>query len=313
MVGSTTAPRIEIVVNPNAGQLRSGALLAAIRDLAQRRASVHVTGTLCELHHLAREFAKTRPDIVAFCGGDGTFMAGVSALHTAYEGSPLPELAFVPAGTVATVVRNWGDPRAPLKQLGRLLERRQERAVQVKPSLTLAAGGREQIGFTFGTGLVARFFDRYEAAGAGGLGPALRIVSRVFWGSFWDDTYSRSVLSPLPCRLTVDGRELPASAYSLLVCSVLRDLGLHLRVTYRAEEDPERLHLVASCLPPRQLGPQAWRVLLGKPLSGANGFDDLVGAFTVEFATGGAYILDGDRFVAERVQVRPGPRLRLLI
>lgn len=313
MVGSTTGPRIEIVVNPNAGQLRRGALLPAIRDLAQRRATVQVTQTLCELHQVARELAKTRPDIVAFCGGDGSFMAGVTALSAAYAGTPLPTLAFVPAGTVGTVARNWGGSRAALKQLGSLLEPSGPRDVQVKPCLRVTAGGREQIGFTFGTGLVARFFERYEAAGAGGLGPALGIVSRVFWGSFWSDAYSRSVLDPLPCRLSADGRPLPAAAYSLIVCSVLRDLGLHLRVTYRAEEDPERLHLVASSQPPRQLGPQAWRVLLGKPLVGGAGFDELVGSFTVEFTAGGAYILDGDRFVADRVEVRPGPQLRLMV
>ncbi len=65
---------------------------------------------------------------------------------------------------------------------------------------------RVRIGFIFGTGLVARFFERYYESGAGGYAAAARIVARIFAGSFVADAYSRSVLEPLPCRLLVDGQ-----------------------------------------------------------------------------------------------------------
>ena len=102
-------------------------------------------------------------------------------------------------------------------------------------------------------------------------------------------------------------------AYSLVIASVIRDVGLHLLVTYRGGEDPDRPHLVAAPLSPRELGPQAPRVFLGRALQGDGCFDGLVGSFSVRFATdSGPYVLDGDVFHAREVEVRAGPRIRVI-
>jgi hypothetical protein len=183
-----------------------------------------------------------------------------------------------------------------------------------RPTIAVVdSSGDERIGFIFGTGLVARFFEKYYANGAGGYAAAARIVARVFVGSFVTDAYSRSILEPLPCRLVVDGRELEPSAYSLVVSSVVRDLGIHLWVTHRAAEDPARPHLVASPLSPRGLGPQLPRVLAGRRLSGAENFDDLVTRFRVQFpGDGGPYVLDGDLLRARHVEIEAGPRVSVV-
>src|SRR5205814_1907787 len=110
------------------------------------------------------------------------------------------------------------------------------------------AGGETRIGFTFGTGLVAKFFREYERTGARGTWAALPLVLRVFTESFRTGSYADKILSPLPCRLTVESRQLTPSAFSLVIASVLPDVGLHMRVTYRGGEDARRPHLVASPL-----------------------------------------------------------------
>jgi hypothetical protein len=123
------------------------------------------------------------------------------------------------------------------------------------------------------------------------------------------------VLDPLPCSIEVEGRPLAPRAFSLVCAAVVRDLGLHMRVTYRAGEDPGRIHLVASPLSSRELGPQAPRVLAGKPIRGAGHFDDLVSDFAVRFpepTSPGPYVLDGEMLRAKIVRVRPGPRLRVV-
>ncbi|MEJ7728536.1 MAG: hypothetical protein WKG00_04920 [Polyangiaceae bacterium] len=154
-------------------------------------------------------------------------------------------------------------------------------------------------------------------------------MARVFAGSFVGSRYARKVLDP-PCTIAVAGRTLAPRAWSLVGAWVVRDLGIHMQVTYRAGEDPARLHLVASPLGPGALGPRAPLVLLGKRIGGRQHFDDLVGAFTVRFAgldrsevsaqslggrghTGtGPYVLDGDMLRAPSVTVSVGPRLRVL-
>lgn len=140
---------------------------------------------------------------------------------------------MAPGGTVATVARNWGQRAGLLDTVRRATRDVPPLRTLQSPTLRVVGDG-ERVGFIFGTGLVARFFERYYAAGAGGYAAAARIVARIFVGSFVTDAYSRSVLEPLPCRITVDDRTLEPDAFSLVVASVVKDLGLHMWVTHRA-------------------------------------------------------------------------------
>jgi diacylglycerol kinase (ATP) len=302
-----------VVVNENARQLLRRPELIERIEQAASGSPVHVTRTLENLDEVALAIAERDAQRVVLCGGDGTYMAGVTALRRAFADRQLPELVLAPAGTVATVARNWGQRRGVVDTVRRAVERREQRVTE-RPSLLVSDASGERVGFIFGTGLVARFFDRYYTMGAGGYPAAARIVARVFWGSFRNDAYAKSVLEPLPCDLRVDGRSLPHDGYSLIVVSVVRDLGLHLLVTYRAGVDAQRPHLVACAQPTRELGPQAPRVLLGRPLRGPGVYDGLVGEACVTFADadGGPWVLDGDVFHSKAVTVSAGPRLRVV-
>jgi hypothetical protein len=123
------------------------------------------------------------------------------------------------------------------------------------------------------------------------------------------------VLEPLRCDIDVDGRRLPWEGSSLVVASVLRDLGLGMRVTHRGGEERGRPHVVVSGLLPRALGPRLSRVLRGIPIGAPPEphFDDLARELVVSFPDGaGPFVVDGDLRVAQRVVVTAGPVLRIL-
>ncbi len=301
-----------VLLNPNARQLRCNpGLLRELSVVSRGRGRVWVTRDLDELEVVARHIMGSRPDRVALCGGDGTFMAGLTALARAGSGR-VPPLALIPAGTVATVARQWGAAGELTATVDRFLRLGSSTPTDEHATLRIIADGVDRYGFTFGTGLVARFFERYEAAGADGLAAAALIFARVFLGSYVNDACSRAILDPLPCHLLVEEHSLEAHAYSLIVSSVLRSVGLGLQVTQRASEDPDRPHLVASTLPARRLGPQAIRVMRGRGLVG--GVDELVRTFGVRFpaARQGPYVFDGDLFQAGQIQISAGPRIAVV-
>lgn len=320
--------RIDVVVNANARlHATRPRLLDRMRRLCDGVATVHPTVTLAELEATARELAARGSDLVILSGGDGTYMASVTALARAFGEDRLPRIGLVPGGTVATVARNWGMAGEPAAVLGRLLRGRATLRDVTRPTLRVrgatgasaADAAEERLGFIFGTGLVASFFDVYYAEGARGYGGAARIVARIFAESFWDGALARRVLDPMPCTLEVDGRQLAPEAWSLVCAAVVRDLGLHMLVTYRAGEDPARPHLVASPLTSRSLGPRAPLVLAGRRIAGEGEghFDDLVGELVVRFqggagGGGGAYVLDGDVLHAAQVRVSAGPVIRVV-
>jgi diacylglycerol kinase (ATP) len=173
--------------------------------------------------------------------------------------------------------------------------------------------GGDRVGFMFGTGLVANFFDEYYASPHQGYSGAARIVSRIFVGSFVGSALATRVLTPTPCTIEVDGVLERARAFSLVAASVVKDFGLSMRVLYRAGDDPSRVHCVASPLGAARLGPQMPLVLAGKRLLGRDHVDALARSFRVTFlGDKSAYVLDGEVLRAPWVEVTPGPRLRVI-
>lgn len=308
----------DVVVNRKASRLVGiGGLRRAIVDAADRgHAHVHETHDLDDVVRVARTIAARGTRGVVLAGGDGSYMAGLSALARAFAGRALPPIAFAPGGTVCTVARNFG-----VKGNARHAAERIVRAVcdgtartEARPTLhVLDDGGGKRIGFIFGAGLVLRFFDAYYARPRQGLVSAASLVARIFAGSLTGSGSARGLLTPSRCSLRLDGEPHLAHAWSLVLASVVRDLGLHMRVPYRAGEEVDRFHVVASGLPARALAAQLPRALAGRPLLGDPRVDVLARSLRLGFdGDDGGYVLDGDMFRSRAVKVVAGPVISVL-
>lgn len=318
-----------VVVNAHARRfVENRSLLLDLDRLLDRRAHLRVTRSRAELRAAAADARAMNARVVVFCGGDGSYGAGATAVAEAFAGSELPSLALAPGGTVGTVARSLGVAAKgpPLAGIARVVHAAVSGtcATITTPTLSIEFDGQRRVGFIFGTGLVASFFELYDpraadandapSGGAGNLAAA-KIVARVFAESFVSGPVARQVLEPMPCTVRVEGTELPWPGSSLVVASVLRDLGLGMRVTHRGAEDVERPHVVVSGLPPRALGPRLPRVLRGVPIGdpGEPHFDGLAGELSVSFpGKSGSFVIDGDLRRAASVTVTAGPVLRIL-
>ena len=310
---------VDLVVNRNARRLGEDSPLRARLVAAAERggARVHETRSLEELDRVAREIADRGTDAVVLAGGDGSHMGGVSALARAFGGH-VPRVAFAPGGTVSTVARNLVGGSSSASLGARLVRAVCDGAARARdvPSLHVRDdAGSDRVGFIFGAGLVAHFFDVYDASPRQGIGPAAAIASRVFLGSLVGAPLARRVLAPVACALEVDGDVQPARAWSLVLASVVRDVGLGVRATYRAGESFDRFHVVASTRTARGLATQVPRVLSGRPMRSAGhaAVDAMARTLRVHFDEPGAsYVLDGDALRARDVHVEPGPIVPLL-
>ncbi|MEO7111102.1 MAG: diacylglycerol kinase family protein [Polyangiaceae bacterium] len=304
-----------VVINRSARHLRTDTALYRSILASASGATVHETKRIDALDGVARVIAKSAGKTVVLCGGDGSYMAGVTALAKAFGEDPLPKIALAPGGTVSTVARNWGMKGSLESYAKRILRAAIEDDARTKTRPTMrvrdAADG-ERIGFIFGAGLVAQFFDVYDASSEQGYVGAAKIVARIFGGSFVGSALAKKVLTPVPCELEIDGIRSPARAFSLIVASVVKNLGLHMHVLHRAAEDHARVHLVASPLGPFLLGPQLPLVIAGKSLRGKNHVDTLTKKFRVTFEQENAYVLDGDMMRARWVEVSAGPQIETI-
>lgn len=327
--------RIVTIVNRRARRLagESTGPRALLDVLRAPRTGVRVveTHSMADLDGVADEIARQVPDAVVLGGGDGSYMAGVTALVRSFEAAgrtpdALPPIALAPGGTVSTVARNWGfrggglwtgSPYDASRYAARLLDAIAARRAKStdRPTLCIEHDGARRIGFIFGAGLVSRFFEVYDEEGARGYRGAASIVARIFAGSFSRGRLAARVLTPVPCTITVDGEVAPFDRTSLVCASVVKNLGLGMRLLYRAGVAHDRFHVVASPLGPSRLGPQLPLVFAGRPLLGRGRVDALARSLELRFDAGdgdGAYVLDGELFRAEHVHVTPGPVLRIL-
>jgi diacylglycerol kinase (ATP) len=312
--------RVGVIVNATAGRMRKHPVwIEELGGVCEGRARLYVTHCVEDLMRATRQMAAEPPDAVALCGGDGTHMAGVTSLARQFGEQNLPPLCLVKGGNAGTVAGNWSPTKLnPVGQLRRLIEvcgaPGQPIPTATRPSLRVCgAQGGQRIGFIFGAGLIATFFEEFYRRGGGGYRDAAILIARVFAGSLVGAELARKVLSARACRLTVDETPHPSEAFTLIACAVVRNLGMHLMVTPRAAHDPQRPHLVASSIGVRECGLQFWRILAGRGLVGDGNVDALVNRFRVDYGPqGGSFVLDGELIHAEHVEVTAGPRLRIV-
>jgi hypothetical protein len=299
-------------VNASSGKIsRNRAALGKLEAACDGYARLVAINCEQDLVTAVRALPRTPTLELGILGGDGTLMRVMSCLHRERGPDGIPVIVPVPFGTVCTTSARWNVGRSPWRVLESWL-RRPAMILRRKRTLSVTLDGTEYVGCTVGTGLVARFFEHYEAKGASGMWTAFGIAAESFIGSFIGSPLARSVMQPTECALFADGNPVGASPFTLIVSSVFEDVGLGIRVTYRAAENPERIALVSSSLAARQLGPQFWRVLTGRPLLDPNGVNRLVCQWALEFPESGSVIIDGDRLVAHAIDVQPGPTWSVL-
>jgi diacylglycerol kinase family enzyme len=310
---------VDLVVNRNARNLGDGSAVrrALLEAAARHGARVHETHSLLELAEVAQSLAELGTSGVVLAGGDGSAMAGVTALRRAF-GEAMPPVGLAPGGTVGVVARNLygGERGSPAQRAARLVQAASEGTAAQKPTPTLRVrddAGGDRIAFIFGAGLVARFFDVYDAAPRQGIGPAAKLAGRAFLGSIVGTDFAKKVLTPVACEVEIDGVARASRGWSLVLASVVKDVGLGVKATYRAGEQTDRFHAVASTRVPRGLATQVPRVLTGRGMVGQDQVDELARVMRVRFADAGAYVVDGDVVRAAEVTVEAGPVVRVIV
>jgi diacylglycerol kinase (ATP) len=332
-----SAPVILLLINANARAFVKEPLLAhKLKDTLCSQAHVFITHHADELVAIAHFAKEHHCNYIVLCGGDGTYSAGLTAFYHVYNNAspapaPLPIFAFGPGGTVRIAAKNIGVSMQSdvLSEVRSIVHRiiTGDDTIVFHPTLSVQANNnnnRKQIAFTFGTGLVASFFQVYDSpvdaknkALDTGNTKAFKILAKVFLQSMYNGPFARQILDPLPCSITVDSQTIAWPASSLVLTSVLKNVGIGLQAAYRAGEDWQKIHAVISGLSPAQLGPRMFRVFAGQSIKKHKNephFDDLVHTMQVSFAQSqGPYVVDGDLLYANHICISAGPVVRFVI
>jgi diacylglycerol kinase family enzyme len=308
-------PGIGVVLNPNArANRRSRDRAQLFTDAVGKDGIVRQTGSLAEMEQLAHEFRQRRIDILAVCGGDGSFFRTLSAMVRAYGNEPLPQFLPLRAGSMNTIARSVGCRRGrPERVLAHTVaDYRAGRPFEVTERHLIQVNG-EHFGFMIGAGVVVDFLQVYYASGRPGPRTAGKLFARVILSGLTHSAFSRGLFKPVEADIDCDDERIPHRRFTFIYASSITDIGLGLQATYLATRKRGFFHLLAGPILPRHVLPRLWRLWRGRPLELDQLYDNLAQHVRVEFSRPSHYMIDGDVLgVVPRLDVVTGPRLTII-
>lgn len=275
----------------------------------------HVVATR-NLNHLAEEAARIAelcPNIIGIHGGDGTLHKTLSALIIAYGDTPLPPIAILTGGTMNVVAASLGIRCRPELFLETLVSRTHHGEPMPFIERRCLQIGR-LYGFVFGNGLLANFLEEYYARGQYGVWRALGIVFRVLMSLLTTQRLARRIFRRIRGRILVDGSELPQTDLTGLGVATVTEVGFHMKLHHRADDDPTRMGGLAIFGGPLSLFLDILDVRLGRGLSPKRAHSFIASQVRIEpFETEGIFTMDGDLYPSQGpISIQLGPMLRIL-
>jgi hypothetical protein len=226
-----------------------------LERLRERRDIPHVETDESGIRDGLTELAREEVDVLAVNGGDGTLQRVLTELlANNSQFARLPLIAPLRSGRTNMNARNIGSQRDPVRALetlaGALGNGGIEHRIDERPVLRidLGDGAPAQYGLFIGFGtihraiaLTHRMFPPGRAQGVFGSGIVTAILlGRLLRGSEQD------VLAPDVMDIRIDGREVAAHSFTLVIATTLDRLFLGLRPFWGSENAPIHFTSVAK-------------------------------------------------------------------
>lgn len=308
-------PGVGVLLNPHAGANRRCPDRAAeFARVVGADGLVRQTGSVDEIEGVAQEFRRRQIDILAVCGGDGSFFHTLSAMVRAYGDDPLPRFLPLRAGSMNTIAGSvgcrHGSPERVLAhtladfRVGRPFELTERHLIQVNG---------EHWGFMVGAGVVVNFLQVYYAQNTAGRGAAARLLARLLFSSVLGSALARRLLQRVEADIDCDGERVPHRQFTFIYASTIADIGLGFKAAYLATRKRGFFHLLAGPLDGSRVLRRLHRLRRGWPLGLDELYDNLARQVRVEFSRPSHYMIDGDVLGAvARLDLVTGPRLTII-
>lgn len=310
-----SAGGLGVVINPYAGGNRDDRRRAdSMRRIVGNRGVVCETGSLDEIEEAALEFRRRGIEILAICGGDGSFFRTLSAMVPVYDGAALPPFLPLRAGSMNTIARavgcRSGTPEAVLAATVEKCERNERFDVCEHHLIRVNS---VNYGFLVGSGLIVKFLQAYYERPQRGPGAAAGLLGRVAVGGLMRVPWVMRLFDVPEASIVCDGLDLGSAAHRIIFAATVAEMGLGFRLAYRAGAGVKGFHLLAGSLSPAEALGLLPRARLGKPLGLPGWHDTLAQEVVVEFSEPTRYMIDGDILEeVSRLEMSTGPRLAII-
>ncbi|MGH7284347.1 MAG: diacylglycerol/lipid kinase family protein [Polyangiaceae bacterium] len=325
---------IGVILNPRSRKnLRDP---RAARRLAQTLGDhgvVREARSLDDLYKIAEDFKKQEIDVLGISGGDGTNHVTITGFIDVYDGSALPQLAFLRGGTMNTVANSVGVRHGrPEGLLGVLIRAYATRAaaplvdverhvLKIQPTGKRTAEDRTHYGFLFGTGVVYGFLAEYYRGGEPSPLVAAKTLARGVGSTIVQGEMITRMARPFRGSVDayVDGTDRPEKwperDYLAVACGTIDQIGLGFKPFYRYAERPGAFHILGIQTSAMGFVRELGRVHKGVAMKNGKTLEAVTNRAVVRSADGTMrYMIDGDLHSTKgEVELTVGPRVKIVV
>jgi diacylglycerol kinase family enzyme len=306
---------IGVVVNPHArGNRRNGRRVKRFTALVGEDGEVVATRDLAELDATLQRFHHQRVDILAVCGGDGSFHHAVSRALAIWGENDMPLLLPLRGGTINNLSRTLGARRRrPESMLAHVVkDHRQGQTHEIKQRDLIRVNG-EHFGYIVGAGLIVNFLRLYYSGPRPGPIRAFRLLVLLALSHVFRTSLIKGVVKSFEADIVCDGERVPFRAFTLLLASTVAHIGLGVRPFYLSARKRGYYHLLGGPSTPGQLLSRLYRFFRGYPADLDTLYDNMARNVVVKFAEPQAFTINGDIYDPVGVlQLEPGPRVAFI-
>jgi len=308
-------PGIGVVTNPRAGGNRkNGSRIHCLGEAVGAAGFVREPDGLDELQAVAHEMREREIDIIAVCGGDGSYFRSLSALGEAYGAAPLPAFLPLRGGSMNTIARavgfRGGAPEAVLEQVARRFAAGEKLQTTWRQLIRV---NQRELGFLVGSGAIVRFLESYYAHSGRGPLAAMRVTAIAAASAALGVGMAHDLFDGFGAHVTCDGERLDFSSYNVLFAAGIAEFGLGFRVAYLADRKPGFFHVLAGQPRATQVARRFVHLKAGWPMRLDGLYDNLARSVSVEFSEPTKYMIDGDILEpVSRLELAAGPRLDII-
>lgn len=301
---------IGVIHNPKSKKnMKRPYIVDKIKDILGKYGTVFVPRSVEELLEVAKEIKKDKYEIIGVNGGDGTNHQIITRMIKVYKDERLPLIAHLRGGTMNTVSNALYGIKGSVAGITRKLVEHYKGNKPFKTRTSKVLKINEMYGFMFGTGFVANLMDIYYEGGKTGPIKALQIIYKGIASAILSTDYIERLFKPVVAKVTIDGKKLDFKEYSVVVSSAIRNIGLNFRAIYRAEELPDRIHVLAGKASAFEVITRLRKLYVGHEPDFKHLIDTLARHVEIISNTPLKYTIDGDMYEDTHIILTPGPLL----
>lgn len=304
---------IVIIHNPFArGNIRRPWIADKLRATMGDCGELIITRNIDQVPEVAAQCLKNQTEYLGVNGGDGSLHLVLSAFVNVYKEHPLPVIIVLRGGTMNTLansVKIKGKTVGILRNVIQKYKARQPIEAQKQQLVRL----NDKYGFMTGAGVPPNFLAAYYSGTSTGPWQGVKVILHTIGSAIVQGPFVKFMAQPAHCTINVDGEEIPPRYFTGILGCTIREVGLGITPTPRANDKPGHFQFIATTMTAAQIIKNIPNLWLARDIYHHDLFSRITKKARIVPLENMRYMIDGELYETEApIDYECGPTIEMV-